>query len=158
MFTTPFPSTVTTLSTCAPLMMQRRWMRGSMTFGRTRLGRRQTRGGHAATSIADATRAHSAHMHAARVRDAGECDAALAADMPRITRARTHSVEASPFTDTGQQAQVQEKESEKAPPQHLSLKDHKHFKHGRDVPPEAQLQYLTVRHRKIETGQIETSL
>ena len=81
-------------------------------------------------------------MHAARGRDAGECDAALAADMPRITRARTHAVEASPFTDSGEQAQVQERESAKAPPQHLSLNDHKQFKHGRDVPPEAQLQYL----------------
>ena len=81
-------------------------------------------------------------MHAARVRDAVECDATLAVDMPRITRARTHSVESSPFTDSGEQVQVQERESAKAPPQHLSLKDHKQFKHGRDVPPEAQLQYL----------------
>jgi hypothetical protein len=47
-------------------------------------------GEHAATSIADATRAHSARMHA------GECEAALAADMPHITRAGTHAVEASP--------------------------------------------------------------
>ena len=37
---------------------------------------------------------------------------------------------------------MQEKESVKSPPKHLSLKDHKHFKHGRDVPPEAQLQYV----------------
>ena len=77
-------------------------------------------GKHAATSIADATRAHSAHMHAARVRDAGECDAALAVDMPRITRARTNTVVgASSFTDSEEQARVQEKESAKAPPQHL---------------------------------------
>ena len=62
--------------------------------------------------------------------------------MPRVTRARTHAVQPGPLTDSGEQAQVQEKESVKAPAKHLSLKDHKHFKHGRDVPPEAQLQYL----------------
>ena len=73
-------------------------------------------GEHAAKSIADATRAHSARTHAARVRDAGECDAALAVDMPRITRALTHSVESSPFTYSGEQVQVQERESAKAPP------------------------------------------
>ena len=72
--------------------------------------------------------------------DAGECDAA--AEMRRVTRARTHAVKPGPLTDSGEQAQVQEKESVKAPAKHLSLKDHKHFKHGRDVPPEAQLQYL----------------
>ena len=72
--------------------------------------------------------------------DAGECDAAT--EMRRVTRARTHAVQPGPLTDSGEQAQVQEKESVKAPTKHLSLKDHKHFKHGRDVPPEAQLQYL----------------
>ena len=89
------------------------------------VGEASDTGEHAAKSIADATRAHSARMHAARVRDAGECDAALAVDMPRITRTRTHSVEASSFTDSGEQVQVQERESAKAPSQHLSLKDHK---------------------------------
>ena len=62
--------------------------------------------------------------------------------MRRVTRARTHAVKPGPLTDSGEQAQLQEKESVKAPAKHLSLKDHKHFKHGRDVPPEAQLQYL----------------
>ena len=93
-------------------------------------GEASNTGEHAATSIADATRAHSARMHAARGRDAGECDAALAADMPRINRSRTHAVEASPFIDSGKQTRVQDKESAKAPPRHLSLKDHKQFKHG----------------------------
>jgi hypothetical protein len=142
MFTTPLPSTVTTLSACTPLMIQRRLMQGSMTFGRTRLVRRQTRGSTQLLRSHMRQGAHSARTHAARVRDAEECGAAFAADMPRITRARTHAVEASPFTDSGEQTQVQEMEPAKAPPQHLSLKDHKHFKHGRDVPPEARLQYL----------------
>jgi hypothetical protein len=88
-------------------------------------------GEHTATSIAKAPRAFSARMYAVRVRDAGECDAASAADMPRITCARTYAVETSPFTDSGEQARVQQKDSAKAPPQHLSLKNHKHIKHVR---------------------------
>jgi hypothetical protein len=51
-------------------------------------GQASDTGENAAPSIAVASRAHSAGMHGARVRDAGECDAALAADMPCITRAR----------------------------------------------------------------------
>ena len=39
------------------------------------------------------------------------------------------------------QAHMQDLESA-SPPKCLSLKEHKRLKHGRDVPPEAQLQYL----------------
>ena len=70
------------------------------------------------------------------------CTVTAGARKYRITRVRTHAVKASPFAGPGEQARVQEKESAKTPPQHLSLKDHRYFKHGRDVPVEAQLQYL----------------
>ena len=37
---------------------------------------------------------------------------------------------------------MQNEESTEAPPTYMSLKEHKQLRHGRDVPPEAQLQYL----------------
>ena len=47
----------------------------------------------------------------------------------------------SPLSDSGEQARVTGRESARAT-NDLSLKDHKAFKHGRDVPSSAQLQYL----------------
>ena len=69
---------------------------------------------HFTSARAEAPRAHRARLHAARVQDAGEqdageCDAAAAADMRRVTRARTRAVEPGPLTDSGEQAQVQKK-------------------------------------------------
>ena len=77
-------------------------------------------GEHFTSARADAPRANSARLHAARFRDAGEqdageCDAAVAADMPRVTRARPHGVEPSPFTDSGSRhrfRRCKEKETE----------------------------------------------
>ena len=66
----------------------------------------------------------------------GEQTAAQGAASPRITRATSRRI-----ADSGEQAHVQDLESA-APPKCLSLKEHKRLKHGRDVPPEAQLQYL----------------
>ena len=63
------------------------------------------------------------------------------AQAPRVTRARARDLGERSFTDSGEKQQTQE-ESAKKPPRYLSLKDHKDFRHGRDVPPEAQLQYL----------------
>jgi hypothetical protein len=69
-------------------------------------------GKHAATSIADAPRAHSARC---RLRGCGMRGSMMqgsrmqgsAMDMPHITRASTHAVETSPFTGSGEQARVQ---------------------------------------------------
>jgi hypothetical protein len=59
-------------------------------------------------------------------------------DAPRITRARARVVEEHPSADSGEKTQVQDGESAKC----LTLKEHKALRHGRDVTPEAQLQYL----------------
>jgi hypothetical protein len=60
-----------------------------------------------------------------------------------------------PFADSGEQAQAHKIESARASG-HLSLQEHKAFKHGRDAPPESQLQYLkpgilaqTLVHHKL---------
>ena len=66
----------------------------------------------------------------------GEQTAEQGAASPRITRATSRRI-----ADSGEQAHVQDLESA-APPKCLSLKEHKKLKHGRDVPPEAQLHYL----------------
>ena len=67
-----------------------------------------------------------------------------------ITRARRVVTEHS-FPDSGEKAQVHDEESEKGlkaqvhngeSDKGLTLKEHKSLKHGRDVTPDAQLQYL----------------
>ena len=90
-------------------------------------------------------------MHAvddAAARDAREHDGD---DHPtsekRVTRARTQMKNSGelahvpPLPDSGEQSQVKGVESAEAT-NILSLKDHKAFKHGRDVPSSAQIQYL----------------
>ena len=46
------------------------------------------------------------------------------------------------LADSGERTQVQNIESGKSPLACMSLKEHKRLKHGKDVPLEAQLQYL----------------
>ena len=63
----------------------------------------------------------------------------------RVTRsATTASQAASPlsFPDSGESVQVRGKESVQKEAIYLSPQEHKRFKHGREVPPAAQLQYL----------------
>ena len=63
----------------------------------------------------------------------------------RVTRsATTASQAASPlsFPDSGESVQVRGKESVQKEAIYLSPQEHKRFKHGREVPPTAQLQYL----------------
>jgi hypothetical protein len=63
----------------------------------------------------------------------------------RVTRsATTASQAASPlsFPDSGESVQVRGKESVQNEAIYLSPQEHKRFKHGREVPPAAQLQYL----------------
>ena len=89
---------------------------------------------HVASSIADAPRADSTRSmrrlctHASRARDAGEQnlgerDATSTSAAPRTTRARTSAVELGPVEDSGEQAQVQEKESAEASQKNLFLKE-----------------------------------
>ena len=62
-----------------------------------------------------------------------------------VTRsATTASQAASPlsFPDSGESVQVRGKESVQKEAIYLSPQEHKRFKHGREVPPAAQLQYL----------------
>jgi hypothetical protein len=62
-----------------------------------------------------------------------------------VTRsATTASQHTSPlcFPDSGESVQVRSKESVQKEAIYLSPKEHKRFKHGREVPPAAQLQYL----------------
>ena len=58
--------------------------------------------------------------------------------------ATTASQDTSPlsFPDSGESVQVRSKESVQKEARYLSLKEHKSFKHGREVPPAVQLQYL----------------
>ena len=63
----------------------------------------------------------------------------------RVTRsATTASQAASPlsFPDSGESVQVRGKESVQNEAIYMSPQEHKRFKHGREVPPAAQLQYL----------------
>jgi hypothetical protein len=63
----------------------------------------------------------------------------------RVTRsATTASQHTSPlcFPDSVESVQVRSKESVQKEAIYLSPKEHKRFKHGREVPPAAQLQYL----------------
>jgi len=63
----------------------------------------------------------------------------------RVTRsATTASQAASPlsFPDSGESVQVRGKESVQKEAIYMSPQEHKRFKHGREVPPAAQLQYL----------------
>ena len=53
-------------------------------------------------------------------------------------RVNTHRL----IPDSGERTQVHNIESGKSPQACMSLKEHKKLKHGKDVPPEAQLQYL----------------
>jgi hypothetical protein len=66
----------------------------------------------------------------------------------RVTRsATTASQHTSPlcFPDSGESVHVRSKESVQKEAIYLSPKEHKRFKHGREVPPAAQLQYLKPR-------------
>jgi len=53
-------------------------------------------------------------------------------------RVNTHLL----IPDSGERTQVHNIESGKRPLTCMSLKEHKSLKHGKDAPPEAQLQYL----------------
>ena len=69
-----------------------------------------------------------------RIADAGEHS------VPPLSR-NIHRL----IPDSGERTQVQlvhERESGKSPLACMSLKEHKRLKHGKDVPPDAQLQYL----------------
>jgi hypothetical protein len=66
----------------------------------------------------------------------------------RVTRsATTTSQHTSPlcFPDSGECVQVRRKESVQKEAIYLSPKEHKRFKHCREVPPAAQLQYLKLQ-------------
>ena len=65
------------------------------------------------------------------ITDAGEHS------VPQLSR-NTHRL----IPDSGERTQVHNIESGKSPLACMSLKEHKRLKHGKDVPPEAQLQYL----------------
>ena len=66
-----------------------------------------------------------------RIADAGEHS------VPPLSR-NLHRL----IPDSGERTQVHERESGKSPLTCMSLKEHKRLKHGKDVPPDAQLQYL----------------
>jgi hypothetical protein len=66
---------------------------------------------------------------------------AAASSFPPQSRA-TRSATTLSFPDSGESVQVRSKESVQKDVVYLSPKEHKRFKHGREVPPAAQLQCL----------------
>jgi len=94
-----------------------------------------------------AKNAQDANQHAVATSNAGEHakDQGEPAPSQALAQVEDTSVDTpNHCADSGEKRQVQDREagSAKVLPQHLSLQDHKNLKHGRDVPPEAQLQYL----------------
>ena len=84
-----------------------------------------------------------------RISRSGEQSLAAAASSSlkssRVTRSATTASQAdSPlsFPDSGESVQVRRKESVQKEAIYLSPQEHKRFKHDREVPPAAQLQYL----------------
>jgi len=75
---------------------------------------------------------------------------AAASSFPQQSRATRSATTASKpqdtsplcFPDSGESVQVRSKESVQKDVVYLSPQEHKRFKHGREVPPAAQLQYL----------------
>jgi hypothetical protein len=58
------------------------------------------------------------------------------------TASKPHDTSPLSFPDSGESVQVRSKESVQKDVVYLSPQEHKRFKHGREVPPAAQLQYL----------------
>jgi hypothetical protein len=58
------------------------------------------------------------------------------------TASKPHDTSPLSFPDSGESVQVRSKESVQKDVVYLSPQEHKHFKHGREVPPAAQLLYL----------------
>jgi hypothetical protein len=75
---------------------------------------------------------------------------AAASSFPQQSRATRSATTASKpqdtsplsFPDSGENVQVRSKESLQKDVVYLSPQEHKRFKHGREVPPAAQLQHL----------------
>jgi hypothetical protein len=58
------------------------------------------------------------------------------------TASQPHDTSPLSFPDSGESVQVRRKESVQKDVLYLSPQEHKRFKHGKEVPPAAQLQYL----------------